>query len=99
VTEYRLAYYELLQNMIWLEGKIGTAARVTEYTGKAAALKHAINARLLNASAGLYVHTGSLAVRWAEDTVSQFTCSSCRRPGRAARSGCRCCPDRERARR
>jgi hypothetical protein len=56
-TEYSLAYYELLQNMIWLEGRIGTAARVTEYTGKANALKTAINARLFNASAGLYQHT------------------------------------------
>ena len=26
VTEYSLAYYELLQNMIWMEGKVGTAA-------------------------------------------------------------------------
>jgi hypothetical protein len=59
VTEYSLAYYELLQNMIWLEGKIGTAARVTEYTNKATALKNAINARLFNASAGLYVHTNT----------------------------------------
>jgi hypothetical protein len=57
VTEYSLAYYELLQNMIWLEGKIGTAARVTEYTNKANALRTAINARLFNASAGLYLHT------------------------------------------
>ena len=59
VTEYSLAYYELLQNMIWLEGKIGTAARVTEYTNKATALRNAINARLFNASAGLYVHTNT----------------------------------------
>jgi alpha-L-rhamnosidase-like protein len=59
VTEYSLAYYELLQNMIWLEGKIGTAAKVTDYTNKATALKNAINARLFNASAGLYVHTNT----------------------------------------
>jgi hypothetical protein len=59
VTEYSLAYYELLQNMIWLEGKIGTAARVTEYTNKATALGNAINARLFNTSAGLYVHTNT----------------------------------------
>ena len=59
VTEYSLAYYELLQNMIWLEGKIGTAARVTEYTNKATALRNAINARLFNASAGRYVHTNT----------------------------------------
>jgi len=58
-TEYSLAYYELLQNMIWLEGKIGTAARVTEYTNKATALRNAINARLFNASSGLYVHTNT----------------------------------------
>ncbi|HEU5469856.1 MAG TPA: alpha-L-rhamnosidase C-terminal domain-containing protein [Actinophytocola sp.] len=57
VTEYSLAYYELLQNMIWLETRIGTPARVTEYTTKAAALKTAINARLFNTTAGLYVHT------------------------------------------
>ncbi|WP_062431628.1 alpha-L-rhamnosidase C-terminal domain-containing protein [Herbidospora daliensis] len=57
VTEYSLAYYELLQNMIWLEGKVGTAAKVTEYTTKAAALKTAINTRLWNAGAGLYKHT------------------------------------------
>ncbi len=50
VTEYSLAYYELLQDMIWLEGKVGTPAKVTEYTSKAAALKNAINARLFNAS-------------------------------------------------
>jgi hypothetical protein len=59
VTEYSLAYYELLLNMIWMEGKVGTASRVTEYTTKATALKNAINARLWNASAGLYQHTNS----------------------------------------
>ncbi|HEX6682391.1 MAG TPA: carbohydrate-binding protein [Candidatus Limnocylindrales bacterium] len=59
VTEYSLAYYELLQNMIWLEGRVGTAARVTEYTGKANALRNAINSRLWNAGAGLYVHTNT----------------------------------------
>ena len=32
VTEYSLAYYELLQNMIWLESKVGTPANVTAYT-------------------------------------------------------------------
>jgi hypothetical protein len=57
VTEYSLAYYELLQNMTWLESKVGTPSRVTEYTTKANALKIAINARLWNPSAGLYVHT------------------------------------------
>jgi hypothetical protein len=59
VTEYSLAYYELLQNMIWVEGRVGTAARVTEYTTKATALRNAINSRLWNASAGLYVHTNA----------------------------------------
>ncbi|MEV6846768.1 alpha-L-rhamnosidase C-terminal domain-containing protein [Actinoplanes sp. NPDC051411] len=59
VTEYSLAYYELLQNMIWLEGKVGTTAKVTEYTTKANALKTAINARLFNTSAGVYQHTNS----------------------------------------
>ena len=59
VTEYSLAYYELLQNMIWLEGKVGTPARVTEYTNKANALKTAINSRLWNAGTGLYVHTNT----------------------------------------
>src|SRR5207247_10284915 len=39
VTEYNLAYYELLRNMIWLEGKVGTAGKVTDYTSKAATLK------------------------------------------------------------
>ena len=59
VTEYSLAYYELLQNMIWLESKVGTQARVTEYTNKANALRNAINSRLWNASAGLYQHTNT----------------------------------------
>jgi hypothetical protein len=59
VTEYSLAYYELLQNMIWLEGRVGTPARVTDYTNRAASLKAAINARLFNASAGLYQHTNT----------------------------------------
>lgn len=59
VTEYSLAYYELLQNMIWVEGKVGTQARVTEYTNKATALKNAINSRLFSTSAGLYVHTNT----------------------------------------
>lgn len=57
VTEYSLAYYELLQNMILLESRVGTPGKVTEYTTKASALKTAINARLWNATAGLYVHT------------------------------------------
>jgi hypothetical protein len=59
VTEYSLAYYELLQNMISMESRVGTAAKVTEYTNKATALKTAINARLFNTSAGLYQHTNS----------------------------------------
>ncbi|MFC4063559.1 alpha-L-rhamnosidase-related protein [Actinoplanes subglobosus] len=59
VTEYSLAYYELLQNMIWMEQRVGTTARVTEYTNKAASLKTAINARLFNTAAGLYQHTNS----------------------------------------
>jgi hypothetical protein len=58
-TEYSLAYYELLQNMIGLEGKIGTAAKLTQYTNQAAALRTAINARLFSSSAGLYVHTNT----------------------------------------
>ena len=60
-TEYNLAYYELLRNMIWLEGKVGTAGKVAEYTSKAAALKAAINSRLWNASAGLYQQTDTVA--------------------------------------
>jgi hypothetical protein len=57
VTEYSLAYYELLQEMIWLERHIGTPALVAEYEEKAAALEQAINARLFNTEAGLYQHT------------------------------------------
>jgi hypothetical protein len=57
VTEYSLAYYELLQDMIWLESHVGTPEKVAEYTAKAADLKSAINARLFNAEAGLYQHT------------------------------------------
>lgn len=57
VTEYSLAYYELLQHMTWLESRIGTPSKVAEYTTKANALRTAINARLWNATAGLYVHT------------------------------------------
>jgi Bacterial alpha-L-rhamnosidase 6 hairpin glycosidase domain/Bacterial alpha-L-rhamnosidase C-terminal domain len=57
VTEYNLAYYELLRNMAWLEGKVGTPAKAGEYSGRAAALRTAINARLWNASAGLYQQT------------------------------------------
>jgi hypothetical protein len=59
VTEYSLAYYELLQDMIWLESHVGTPEKVVEYTDKAAALKAAINARLFNVAAGLYQHTDS----------------------------------------
>ena len=57
VTEYSLAYYELLQEMTWLESHIGTPEKVAEYTAKAAALKEAINARLFNDEMGLYQHT------------------------------------------
>ncbi|WP_344505356.1 alpha-L-rhamnosidase C-terminal domain-containing protein [Dactylosporangium maewongense] len=57
VTEYSLAYYELLQDMIWLESHIGSADKVAEYTQKAANLKAAINGRLFNQDAGLYQHT------------------------------------------
>ncbi len=67
VTEYSLAYYELLQNMIWLEGKVGTAAKVTDYTNKAAALKTAINSRLWSTSAGLYVHSNTDTSRYPTD--------------------------------
>jgi hypothetical protein len=59
VTEYSLAYYELLQEMAWLEARIGTPARVTEYTNKATALRNAINARLFNTGAALYMHTSA----------------------------------------
>ncbi|GIH02279.1 hypothetical protein Rhe02_03460 [Rhizocola hellebori] len=57
VTEYSLAYYELLQEMTWLESHVGTPEKVAEYTQKAAALKEAINSRLFNQTAGLYQHT------------------------------------------
>ena len=57
VTEYSLAYYELLQEMIWLESHIGTPEKVAEYTQKANALKGAVNARLFNQETGLYQHT------------------------------------------
>ena len=57
VTEYSLAYYELLQEMSWLESHVGTPAKVAEYTQKAAALKEAINSRLFNDEVGLYQHT------------------------------------------
>jgi hypothetical protein len=59
VTEYSLAYYELLQNMIWVEGRVGSAANVTNYTNRATALRNAINSRLFNSSMGLYVHTNT----------------------------------------
>jgi hypothetical protein len=59
VTEYNLAYYELLQDMIWLESHVGTQEKVDQYTADAAALKDAINAHLFNAEAGLYQHTDS----------------------------------------
>lgn len=59
--------YELLQNMIWLEGKVGTAAKVTDYSNKAAALKTAINSRLWSSSAGLYVHSNSDTSRYPTD--------------------------------
>jgi hypothetical protein len=57
VTEYNLAYYELLRDMIWLEGHIGTPEKVAEYTDAAAALKDAINSRLFNTAVNLYQHT------------------------------------------
>lgn len=57
VTEYSLAYYELLQSMIWLESRLGDPDNVADYTDRAAALRDAINSRLFNASTGLYVHT------------------------------------------
>jgi hypothetical protein len=60
VTEYNLAYYALLQDMSWLEGKVGTPAKATEYTNKAATLKTAINSRLWNAAAGLYQQTDTV---------------------------------------
>lgn len=59
VTEYNLAYYELLQDMIWLESHVGTQEKVDQYTADAAALKDAINAHLFNEGAGLYQHTDS----------------------------------------
>ncbi len=59
VTEYNIAYYELLQDMIWLESQIGTQEMVDQYTADAAALKEAINTHLFNEAAGLYQHTDS----------------------------------------
>jgi len=59
VTEYNLAYGELLNDMIWLESHIGTPDKVAQYTQAAAALSAAINARLFNRAAGLYQHTDS----------------------------------------
>jgi len=59
VTEYNLAYYELLQDMIWLESHVGTQEMVDQYTADASALKEAINTHLFNEEAGLYQHTDS----------------------------------------
>jgi hypothetical protein len=67
VTEYSLAYYELLQNMIWLESRIGSSANVTDYTNRANALKNAINSRLFNTSAGLYVRSNTDTARFPLD--------------------------------
>jgi hypothetical protein len=67
VTEYNLAYYELLQNMIWLESHIGTQAMVDQYTADAAALKEAINSTLFDTSAGLYVRSNLDTARFPLD--------------------------------
>jgi hypothetical protein len=67
VTEYSLAYYELLQNMIWLEGRIGSSANVTTYTTRATALKNAINSRLWNSSNHVYVRSSTDTTRFPLD--------------------------------
>jgi hypothetical protein len=67
VTEYSLAYYELLQNMIWLESRIGSQANVTTYTNQANALKNAINSRLFNTSVGVYVRSNTDTARYPLD--------------------------------
>ena len=59
VTEYNLAYYELLRDMIWLEGHVGTQAMLDQYTADAAALKDAMNTYLFNTGVNLYQHTDS----------------------------------------
>jgi hypothetical protein len=66
VTEYSMVYYELLQNMIWLEGRIGSQANVTTYTNQATALRNAINSRLL-ASSGRYVRSNTDTARFPLD--------------------------------
>jgi hypothetical protein len=67
VTEYSMAYYELLQNMIWLEGRIGSQANVTTYTNQANALKNAINSRLWNSSVGVYNRINTDTARYPLD--------------------------------
>jgi hypothetical protein len=57
VTEYNVVYYETLQDMAWLEDRVGTQAKADEYRADAAALKEAINAHLFDPVVGLYVHS------------------------------------------
>ena len=66
VTEYSLAYLELLQNMAWLESRIGSSSNATSYTNQANTLKNAINSRLRNSS-GLYVHSNTDTSRYPLD--------------------------------
>jgi hypothetical protein len=67
VTEYSLAYYELLQNMIWLENRVGSQSNVTLYTNRANALANAINSRLWSSSANLYVRSNNDTSRYPLD--------------------------------
>ena len=67
VTEYNLAYYELLRDMTWLESHIGTQEMADQYTADAAALKDAINSTLFNTSAGLYVRSNIDTARFPLD--------------------------------
>ncbi len=66
VTEYSLAYYELLLNMAWLESRIGSSSNATSYTNQANSLRNAINNRLRNSS-GLYVHSNQDTSRYPLD--------------------------------
>jgi hypothetical protein len=59
VTEYSLAYVQLLRDMSWLERALGNADKAASYDKDAAAVANAINARLWNAEAGAYQQSDS----------------------------------------
>ncbi|MER5688624.1 alpha-L-rhamnosidase C-terminal domain-containing protein [Streptomyces sp. NPDC002205] len=59
VTAYNLDYYALLQDMAWLETKIGSSSKAADYRAQAETIKTGVNDHLWSPALGAYMQSST----------------------------------------